>query len=1506
MKKSPSPPDGPGSTLPLHGHPTDSRERRTAHWRETDVSGFSPRSPSDLEATAHCGSEGTDSQPDKYNSEHRHIKKMLGCSGDHPSSIDFGRHPHLGSNVPRKNVFFRLPPRKVSPEKRGTLPYPTLHNSFDTETFAREVTNTLPTPSTTTFVGSPLTALRDRAKTQFLGDNASDSEEEGRNKSVGPHGSSPDVKYTLPRSSEPVEFNSPLTVASHSVLFRHMTSQQTTTSPLRFNEDDLFYARTADEREVAMKSSHKGNLFLVRQTRNKASRRLVFDPSFLSVCVNDEVEFNWSGESSHILETDRSYRRVVPGGHNSVDADGAHPSSQDPAHHLDYKTFRVMFSAPGDYYFVCSSHKKNMRLHVQVGDYKPPIKLYAILSSVAVLVFFLSILAVALGLAYGLQAKDLILPKEDATSSEQYEFVKNIQKIITLNLIPWFAVGILIFLFVLIFFLVYRGYKCCVPKRQGVSNKGVPTRTRRQFSFILGILCVLTVLFLFVAFGLHLNMIYALNTFMSELVTNMLTVLNSISLATNQVDYLVNQSEVLFPDVDTPVGDMIKVTKEVNNILRETTKWINIVEDIGQAVFSALPILLFMSLNIGFYAAAIAIGSLVLRYRRYMTVMVWLFGLSTGVYACCCGMILAERRLIQEVYLNAEILVDTPQDAPAHWGLENTVISEVFDFCDVNNTDISFVSEYVTDILSSINNTLDDDGKDQFAVVFQYFTDLVPATLEAMVNYTDYIYANLEVIDNILKNDATAVDDFFRNDVVSFLSTLTSVVGTFAGLSNCKTTRQAIAMSTPYLKEIALPYNTALLVFMLLVFVLSLPLFLFATMVVYSLANPQKSWYEARTGRYFRFRYCFKVHQKILIRGPKASGMGLSWAKEVLTDAVPFMSRLVYVRLLCIATAVLLFFDSICLVLYNDVTGRKRNDRILRAIGYIGCGILLFLLLGFVFRKLLIRTLLHAMAFVCTLALLVLCIIQCVIGCMGFADCIKKNGFELKKDANGIYTSACSLNGAGHNIEIAIFGFLVALSCISTLVTLGMLLFNEPYLSAWMKKHTYEGKFSFLADYSAVIRHFFKDSLNVKRVYLALLIVVVVVILVVLAVEDTNKKLVIKVGGTTTIPSVDGLVQVVYPDQECNGNKEYCKLPINQYTWATTHNSFSSLEDGFVVPNHYYNIQRQLKSGYRSFMVDLYYDYDNRVNGTQSVYLCHGACLSGRQSFLSLLEEYRRFLDTYKGQVVMVMLEQYVNGTDVAALVKEAGLEPYVWRDSQMPPNRNPNFRWPTLGELVSSNQRFLIFSDQGGDSSRMVGKPDWLRFQFAYQYENDYTTTQVSDFRCGIGRGWCTDLEETNTLEHYEISDFCDRFNCSDSPSGSSSVVVVNSTIDGVVVKVKDRYYNQTRYELYLDDLTNCSAYVDPEVYFYTNGSDFYNDAYHKGNPPNVASKLSTVNHMITIGGGSPAAATQANEPSVVQSHVHNCSQRWGAPANIVAVDFWSIKNPLVVLDEMNRDKVK
>ncbi|EPY16568.1 hypothetical protein AGDE_16708 [Angomonas deanei] len=1161
-----------------------------------------------------------------------------------------------------------------------------------------------------------------------------------------------------------------------------------------------------------------------------------------------------------------------------------------------------------------------MRLHVQVGDYKPPVKLYTALFSLGIFLLVAAIFAVAIGLAYGLQAKDFFLSKESASTLAQYEFVKNIQKIITLNLVPWFAVGVLIFFFVLVFFIAYRIVLCCTSQRQGVSDKGISTGKRRVCASVLFALACATVVLLFVAFGLHLNMIYAINQFMTELVANILSVLNSMSLAVNQVGYLVTQSNTLFPDVDVPVDQINDVVYGVENILNQTTKWIGFGEDIGQAAFSALPILLFMSLNIGFYAAAIAIGSLVLRYRRYMTIMMWLFALSTGVYACCCGMILAERRLVQAVYLNAEIVVDTPQDAPAHWGLENTVVSDIFGFCNINDTDITFVSDYLKDIISSINDTLDEQGQQDFAIVFEFFLDFVPVTLEAMVNFSDYIYANLDVIDEILKNDGSAVDDLFRNDVVSFLSTLFSVIGTLAGLSNCKVIRQAIAMSTPYLKEIALPYNTALLVFMLLVFVLSLPLLVFGAMVAYAYAHPQKSWYEPRTGRYFRFRYCFKVHQKILIRGPKASGMGLLWAKEVLTDAVPFMSRLVYVRLLCIATAVLLFFDSICLVLYNDVTGRKRNDRILRAIGYIGCGVLLFLLLGFVFRKLLIRTLLHALAFVCTLALLVLCIIQCVIGCVNFADCIKKNGFELEKNGNGIYTSLCSVNGAGHDLEIAIFGFLVALSCISTLVTMGMLLFNEPYLSAWMKKHTYEGKFSFLADYSAAVRHFFKDQLNVRRVYLALLIIVVIVILVVLAVEDTNRSLIISVGGDeNTIPPVDGLVQVVYPDQECNGNKDYCKLPINKYMWATTHNSFASLEDGFVVPNHYYNVTRQLRSGYRSFMIDLHYDYDNRVNGTQSVYLCHDICIIGRQSFISLLWEYRRFLDTYKGQVVMVMLEQYVNSTDVVALVKEAGLDRYVWRDTQDSPNRNPNFRWPTLGELVSSNQRFLIFSDVLSYYDQAQGKAPWLKYQYAYQFENDYTTTTVSNFRCGIGRGWCENPGNFLSILNFTIDPPpCEGDNCSSSSSSDSSstpppppedmtpVVVVNNTVDGVIVEIGGVRYNQTRYELYLDDLTNCSAYVDPDVYFYTNGSDFYNDAYHKGNPPNVASKLSTVNHMITSGVGTPVGSTQANEPSVVQSHVLNCSRHWDVVANLVAFDFWSIKNPLGTIDAMNRNIVK
>ena len=67
---------------------------------------------------------------------------------------------------------------------------------------------------------------------------------------------------------------------------------------------------------------------------------------------------------------------------------------------------------------------------------------------------------------------------------------------------------------------------------------------------------------------------------------------------------------------------------------------------------------------------------------------------------------------------------------------------------------------------------------------------------------------------------------------------------------------------------------------------------------------------------------------------------------------------------------------------------------------------------------------------------------------------------------------------------------------------------------------------------------------------------------------------------------------VAKSNSQCNGYESLCFKKYNEVAYLTTHNSFSSFEDGFYLPNQNLNISSQLNQGVRAFMLDVYLDND--------------------------------------------------------------------------------------------------------------------------------------------------------------------------------------------------------------------------------------------------------------------------------------------------------------------------
>lgn len=185
----------------------------------------------------------------------------------------------------------------------------------------------------------------------------------------------------------------------------------------------------------------------------------------------------------------------------------------------------------------------------------------------------------------------------------------------------------------------------------------------------------------------------------------------------------------------------------------------------------------------------------------------------------------------------------------------------------------------------------------------------------------------------------------------------------------------------------------------------------------------------------------------------------------------------------------------------------------------------------------------------------------------------------------------------------------------------------------------------------------------------------------------------------------------------CNGAVELCARSYDQVSYVTAHNAMSNQEDGWLYPNQDFGIARQLDDGVRGLMLDVHLT-DNGL-----AYLCHAICSLGQTPLVDGLTTIRTFLAANRGEVVTIIFESYVDAAQVAEAFDASGLAAYAYAHPAGAP-------WPTLRELIDSDQRVVVFTDAGG------GSYDWYLDVWRYAWETDFSARAVADFSCEKNRG--------------------------------------------------------------------------------------------------------------------------------------------------------------------------
>jgi hypothetical protein len=262
--------------------------------------------------------------------------------------------------------------------------------------------------------------------------------------------------------------------------------------------------------------------------------------------------------------------------------------------------------------------------------------------------------------------------------------------------------------------------------------------------------------------------------------------------------------------------------------------------------------------------------------------------------------------------------------------------------------------------------------------------------------------------------------------------------------------------------------------------------------------------------------------------------------------------------------------------------------------------------------------------------------------------------------------------------------------------------------------------------------------------------------------------LIVALGGTALLvfrapaatPEVTGVATV------CNGSAKLCNRRIDQIVFAGAHNAMSNAEvPGWLFPHQNHVIPRQLEDGVRALLIDLHYGvpagdhvitdfgrdggtskdkiqgalgpeataaalrirerFIGQESGPSAIYFCHGFCELGAYPVIPTLEGVREFLLSNPGDVVVIVVEDYIKVEDVAQLFKDAGLLDLIYTGAMQPA--------PTLREMIDWGQRLVVFTESG-----RPGVP-WLYPAWNFMQETPYTFHKPADFSCRPNRGPAT-----------------------------------------------------------------------------------------------------------------------------------------------------------------------
>ncbi|KAJ8508864.1 hypothetical protein ONZ45_g8909 [Pleurotus djamor] len=193
----------------------------------------------------------------------------------------------------------------------------------------------------------------------------------------------------------------------------------------------------------------------------------------------------------------------------------------------------------------------------------------------------------------------------------------------------------------------------------------------------------------------------------------------------------------------------------------------------------------------------------------------------------------------------------------------------------------------------------------------------------------------------------------------------------------------------------------------------------------------------------------------------------------------------------------------------------------------------------------------------------------------------------------------------------------------------------------------------------------------------------------------------------------------------CNGHAELCNRSFGNVTFFGSHDSFAFSKDPFILArDQQVDIPTQLGLGVRLLQAQAHMK-------SNVLHFCHTSCiLFDGGAVVDYLTKVKTFLDANPNEVITLIFTN-PEGQSIPDIWKPAfdasGITPLAFVPPHLPMKAS---EWPTLGQMIDSGKRVVVFLDAGADGQSV----NFILPEFPMIWETPFSQTDAA-FPCRVDR---------------------------------------------------------------------------------------------------------------------------------------------------------------------------